>query len=500
MYFILGLCFCVCLSGLLFYLLIKNNGRLKSNQVAFYNKAKSLKKDFIFDYNIPYSPQNFDPLLQFGLNSRYLLNHLQKSLYKWDQNNKLILSAAENCEWKQAEFICKLKRNSYFELTHFKNVKTEITAQHYLNSLELIKENPKSEFLDFKSIEFYAKDKFTLVFKLKQKNESFKFKLAQIETSPRPEKKYYEDSYSYFSGDYKITNFKKNEQIELTHRFKPNLKVKVHFIDDQSTALRLFRTETLDLLTLLPVREFVKYQNTNQIFHIPMARMDGVFFNTNLDINLKKALIHSLNYKHLQSLYKSIGVPGCPTLSKELYLASYCYDFDLKKAKSFLSKVKDIPLKLVLSYSSSGGDDIQRGMEWMAYEWKQNLNLNVTLDPLENGVFFNKLKTRKFDIIRRGFQLDSPYCLDGLRQFQSKNTNNVSQFNNKNFDDVLLKLEFDPLSKNYCDQALKILHDSHVYLPLGSMYFSFLQNNKFSGWYINSLNILDLEHLQRISP
>lgn len=476
------------------------------------NPKSSIKNpDITFDYNIPFSPQSFDPLLQRGIQSRYLLNHLHQTLYKWDKNDNLIPSGIESCTWLKSDFICKLKKGIYFQnkknseliATNTDNArnkknKLEINAIHYIYSLELLKENKRTDIIDFNNVSFYALDKYTLAFKLKHKSESFIYKLSQIELSPRPEKKIYSNTsdFYYSSGLYTIINLKKNQNI-LLKKINDDIFVKIHFIEDQATALRIYERNDLDLLTLIPVREFNKYKNSNEIFHVPMSRMDGIFFNSKMDLNFKKALFHSLDFKKLKNLYHSIGIPGCPSLPQKLYIGTYCYDFDLKKAKQHLKKSSYKKTKLILSFSALGGDDIQRGMEWMAYEWNKNLNLNISIEPLETGVFLNKIKTKKFDIIRKGLPLDSPKCLDGLTQFQSQNINNINNFKNKIFDSVLTQLEIEPESKILCDQGLKILQDQYVYLPLGNMYFSFLQNHKFTGWHINSLNIVDLENLRR---
>ncbi len=456
------------------------------------SKIKPSNIDITFDYNIPIAPQSLDPILQRGIQARYLLNHIHRTLYKWDSKDNLVLSAAESCDWEGLEFICKLKKGLYFQVSD-----VEVKAKHYIFSLELIKENQKNDLLDFKTMSVYAKDEYTLVFKLNKKSKSFVYKLAQIEISPRPEKKLYPNMSDYFSsGTYKIEEIKKNQKIRLKHISK-DLFVNVHFIEDQSTALRMYERQELDLLTLIPVREFEKYKNSDQIFHVPMSRMDGIFFNSSMDLNFKKALFHALDFKELQKLYFSIGVPGCPALPEKLYEGTYCYDFNLSKAKSFLKNSTYKKERIVLSFSSLGGDDIQRGMEWMAYEWKKNLNLNVSIEPLETGIFLNKIKTKSFDIIRKGLPLDSPKCLDGLVQFQSLNPNNINNFKNEDFDNHLKKLEAEPDLKELCDSALKILHENYVYLPLGNMYFSFLQNHRFTGWKINSLNIVDVEDLKR---
>ncbi len=455
-----------------------------------------------FSYNVPISPQSFDPLLQQGTNARYVLNHLYMTLYKWDQNGELKLYGAEKCMWQNGSeakisntLLCTLKKNLKFQDG------SSIKAIHYIHSLNLMKNNPTKKTLDFRNIIFKPINDYNLEFKVLDGSKDLKHKLAAIEISPRKKPIFYKTSQSVVSSTkFYISEYSKNQTLLLKHISK-NLWVKIYFIEDQSTALRLYKSGQLDLLTMLPVREIESYKNKRDLFHISMNRMDGLFFNAKISLAQKKIMFHALNFDDLKKLYHSIGQPGCPALARSLYLYDYCYTYrPLDKSKAL--SAQQILRKFKLSYSTLGGDDIQRGMEWMAYEWNKNLKLSVTVEPLESGVFFKKIQTKNFDIIRKGIPLDAPTCLEALSSFFSKDPNNLSDFKDSNFDKLLQQmreLSEDKLLEgvSLCDKALRILHQNYVYLPLGPMYFSFLQNGTFKGWSINSLNILDLENLEK---
>lgn len=446
-----------------------------------------------FSYNIPYVPQTFDPLLQQGINSRYLLNHLYLTLFVWNSKNQLVPYGAKSCDWIENKLICNLKR-LYFQDG------TMIQAKHYVNSLNLLKKNQSKSTLNFKNLKYRAIDKLNLEFKFPNKLASFTNKLALVEISPRKEEKFYKDADEVISStNYILDNYKKNQYILLKHKKKKYLKVKVNFIEDQATALRLYKSNSLNLLTFLPIRDLKNYKKSKELMQINMVRMDGIFFNPKLDGNLKKSLFHSIKFNDLKALYKSIGMPGCPSIPARFYHSEYCYKYDLKKAKLNLSKFKKGNHdQLKLSFSSMGGDDIQRGMEWLANEWQKNLGLIVGIEPLETGLFFEKIRSKQFDIIRKGISLDSPTCLEALSYFSSDDPNNVSDFDNEDFDKLYKKMQSldDPKAiRKTCDIAIKLLFENYTYIPLGPMYFSYLQDGKFEGWYINSLNILNLNNL-----
>lgn len=448
--------------------------------------------DSTFNYNLAYAPQTFDPILQQGTNSRYLLNHLYITMFKWDSENKLIPYGAKTCDWFKKTLRCQLKKKSFQD-------GTSITAIHYIHSLNLLKKSQIKETLDFDNITYKAIDDKTLEFKVLNRSRTLKQKLALIELAPRKEEKFYKNIEDVRSStNYILSKYERNQFLLLQHKTKKNLKVKIHFIEDQSTAIRLYKSKTLNLLTLLPVRDLIEYSESKDLLLVNMVRMDGIFINSSLDKNLKKALFHSINFLNLKKLYESIGVPGCPSIPSKFYTNNYCYDYDLKKAKKLMGKVKNRQDRLKLSYSSLGGDDIQRGMEWLAHEWQENLKLKIEVEPLETGLFFTKIRSKDFNIIRKGLPLDAPTCLEALKSFESSSPNNITSFKNKNFDSILTNMQEtnnESKLKIFCDKALNILYKNYVFIPLGPMYFSYLQDGKFKGWYINSLNILDLENL-----
>lgn len=497
----------------------------------FSSKTRSDNNISYFSYNIPLSPQTFDPLLQRGTNARYLLNHLYITLYKWDKNNNLKPNAAKKCEWENTNLICTLKKGLRFQDG------TPVKAIHFIKSLNLLAENPNRETIDFTKISYELIDDFSFKFISPHRSQSLMDKLTLIEISPRKEEIFYKTAESVISSTkFRIHEYVKNQFLILKHTTLEDLFVKIYFIEDQSTALRLYETQKLSLLTQLPVREITQYKNSLDLFQVHMIRMDGIFFNQKINKNLKKALIHSVNFNELKRLYQSIGTPGCPPIPKTFYIHDYCYKFDLAKAKSYLKKVpkNEIPLSLKLSFSSFGGlDDIQKGMEWFAHQWKTNLNLNISIEPLESGLFLDRSRWGKFDIIRKGIPLDTPTCLDALSSFKSGSPNNIAKLKTPQFDQIISEMDHsvetqtivnhtnvkdttkatsDPMDKplpkqttpyqmvQLCDKALELLYKDYTYLPLGPMYFSFLENRKFKGWYINALNILDLEDLNFALP
>ena len=319
---------------------------------------RQIKTYDAFTFHIPYTPKSFDPLLYSGLGSRYLLAQLYQPLMKWNDKNQLVPAAAESCNWKKRTLICKIKKNIKFEDG------TSIQSKHFKNTYELLKQkiHPYWNLIKDVKIDFISPK--TIRFKPSSKNYRLKEHLAQISFSPRKEKKLYphiEDIVS--STTYQILDFKKDQWVILK-KISDKLKVKIHFIEDPSTALRLFESGYLDLMRGLPVHEINRYKNNPQFLTITMARMDSIIFSKEISQNkdFLKSLIYSLNYKDLQKLYHSVGKPGCPSLPKKLYTQDHCYSLDLKSALRYWKKVPpSLKTKTYrLSFSVLGGKIYKR--------------------------------------------------------------------------------------------------------------------------------------------
>lgn len=467
-----------------------------------------------FKYHIPITPQTYDPILQKGTAAWFLLNHLYRPLISIDDKDEMQFNAAKTCHWKDTSiYSCQLKSGLQFE-----NAKP-ITSKHFKNSFELVAEQSTEAsgfFLKLKNQnptqDILTPNAHTIEFVFKDFSPQDVYLLARMEFSPRLEKKLYKSPQEIISsGPFKVLDYKKNQFIVLTSNdinnsvlnTSPRPNVSVHFIEDEGTAIRMYETKRLDFIKNVPRAFFDKYKEQELHFQT-MMRMDGIGISGDIiNEDFKKALIYSLNFKELQKIYKSKGMPGCPALSSQLYNKNHCYEFDLDKAKKHWGKVpQELQQKLwKLNFSEVGGTDIKKGMEWFAHQWQKNLGANIRIEPLESGQFFQKIRLKDFDIIRKGIPLLTPSCAEALESFTTDSENNFVKLNNKALDLVFLNLKSTALEdlqkqKELCDEGLDELKNSYTFIPLGEMYFAFLSNGLYEGWSINSFNMLNLELLK----
>jgi hypothetical protein len=215
----------------------------------------------------------------------------------------------------------------------------------------------------------------------------------------------------------------------------------------------------------------------------PFARLDGLFFSPQhiKDVNLRKALFHSLNFPELQKIFSSPSLPGCSSLPSFFFKEKMnCYEFDLKKAKNLLSKSSNIPKFLKIYIPSMNSNDHQKLAQWLRESWKKNLGLTIEINQLESGVFYEKVRLQKLSVYRKAITLSTLTCSEAMNLVQTQ----------PEFSDIKLS------SSLSCDEFFKEIHKMYIRLPLGMPSFAHLHSKSYSWYYINMLGQFGLERLK----
>jgi oligopeptide transport system substrate-binding protein len=314
------------------------------------------------------------------------------------------------------------------------------------------------------------------------------------------------------SGPYMIGDWSRSDRIRLSPNpyyssirpQRPPLKlipdVEALIIEDDETAFNLYREGTLSLLRRLPTHYLKAWEKSSELHQIPVIRFDYIGFASDLknQPHLRQALSKSLRFDELKRLYSALGTPGCPGINSDWMTSAARLEFE--KVPEEIKKQK-----FELAFSKMGGDDIQKGMEWVQAQWKTNLSFQVDLKPTEQSIFINQIRTSPPAVFRKGVGLDRASCLAALEIFQKGDPENYIQFENARYEEILqrLKKERAPLSlnsKKLCSEAIQILIDEAAIIPLGPIYFSILAKPSFQNWVLTPLNQLDLGQLSFRDP
>jgi oligopeptide transport system substrate-binding protein len=480
----------------------------------------------VFRLHLMGETYTLDPTKLRGSGGSYLFHNIQRGLFSYDRERGLVNEGAKSCRWPSPMVLeCELNELLWSD-------GSPILAEDYLRTFRRVIDpenggahaemllslrNAKQIFAGELSVDSLGVLKFqtgkvtTLKFFFETQDVDFLYKLSHPYMAPTPKELYPKREKAHklkTSGPFKIKKWRRGKSVKLTNNEfyltnqKPRPDVNFLFIDDDATALSLYEAGKLSFLRRLPTQYIPKFRGREDFFQLPVARFDMIGFGPDLKDKpqLRKALTMALNYRELQTLLFAKGKPGCPSLPRDSMAVQQCYylkTMDLPKIKRKMEEHKD----LSFGYSKMGGEDIKRQVEWFQNQWKKRLGLELNLRPFEQGMYINALKSEKTpSLFRKGMSLDVPTCLSAMMSLTPGHPENYIRYNSEVFNKKVAELQkatHPDLRKQLCSQALKILLDDHVFIPLGEIHFTLLANTNWQGWRLNELNQLDLSEISK---
>ncbi|MDR0217891.1 MAG: ABC transporter substrate-binding protein [Enterobacteriaceae bacterium] len=210
-------------------------------------------------------------------------------------------------------------------------------------------------------------------------------------------------------------------------------------------------------------------------FHIrPILSVYYYLFNTQKppfnDIRVRQALALALDRDVIAG--KVLGQGQTPAYevvapgSGGIYLkqpdyASWPQEQRITKAKELLNEAgfnNNNPLKFKLLYNTS--DSHKRIAIAASSIWKKNLGVEVVLENQETKSQTDSLYQGNFDVGRYGWSADYDSPVTFLEIFTTNNTNNITKYNNPEFDRLVLKAD-ETGDKAIYQQAIDLItHDS----------------------------------------
>ncbi len=481
-----------------------------------------------FSFHLMKEPHSLDPIRVRGAAGSYLFSNIHRSLFRYRTKQGLIPEGAKRCTWLSSlELTCELNKNIKWSNGQ------DVVANDYVRAFRRIvapetKTTHSKLFLNIKNVKKILKNKLAAS-KLGVEAVSSS-KLKFIFTSPDPEFTYKltypslapvfqnnfpsrEDAKKLIvNGPYKIKKWTPGRKIILTrnpHYPNPNKSypdILVHIINDDNTALRVYESKKMNFLRRLTTSNIPKYEKEQVFFQTPVARFDYIGFGPELakHKNIRKALALSLQYKDLKKIYKALGLPGCPSMPRRLMDKVHCHNYQPDLAKAELENItKDLQnRRWPIHFSKMGGDDIAKGMEWVQHQWSKHLNLKFDLEPVEQGMYIRTLRSKVPPVIfRKGIGMNRPTCLAGLEVFTPGHPENYIQLNDPKYNAIvksLKKAKGESAKRKFCSKGIKHLLGEYYLIPLGEMYFTMLEDQKFEDWSVNELNQLDLTKIKVI--
>jgi len=509
-----------------------NNYPLSPPVVDIRSLAAASSTIRVFRFHISQLPNSLNPQLQRVNSGNYLIHNLFRSLMQVDANGKLIPDLAESCRFTDLHFRkveCVLRKNIKWSdgsplrsgdfLASFKKL---LDPDHGGIRSDLLFDIDGAEETYLKTkkgkdlgIKISGDSK--ILFSMKRGNPEFIWNLANTSLAPikDPISSNFEEANkiatsgpfsieSYFHGKGFLLRpnsfyWKKNTQ-------RPSVEVLV--IPEEQTALILYEKKGMDFLRRFPSSSVEKYQSKKDFFWTQLSRLDHIALGPSLHKfpHLRRALASSLNFDELSKLlYISGAQTGCPGVPQSFIggasVPMPCLNFNLTQAKKELQKEDKsalAKLHLNLYYSSIGGNDPRRTMEWMRQQWKNNLGLEVQVRARENKTYLEELKNNPPSLFRKGVSPERNTCSAFLEIFSTGHIENSMRLADGEFDKIVRRAKSKNSSKNAeetCLKGLQYLLNNYYIIPLGSVRFPMLLNPDWIGVQINPLNQLNLEDL-----
>ena len=314
------------------------------------------------------------------------------------------------------------------------------------------------------------------------------------------------------SGPYQLTKIEKGEYLEFTLKdnwwgkdlryFKNRYnvkKIRVKVIRDEEVAFQYFLKGDLDVYNLSDAK-FWHDKAKGELFDdgfidkiwfyndIPRGRF-GFYLNLDRKIfqdkNLRYGLAHAIDvngvikdvhrgdYSRLHSFHTGYGEYSNPNIRAR--------EFDLNKADKYLKaagwgergpdgiRVKDGKrLSIRISYSSSFNTDTLVYLK----EQAKKAGIDLELELLDAASFFRKVGEKSYDAIMMNFGTGyRPTYWEFMHSVNAhkKNTNNVTNTDNKEIDDLIMRYRRSVDEKERIELARNIdmlFHEQGAYIPL----------------------------------
>jgi len=288
---------------------------------------------------------------------------------------------------------------------------------------------------------------------------------------------------------------------------RPRLdEVRFYVIGEGTTALTLYETGGLDLVSLPPLA-IPTYRNSKEYIHHPFLR--GYYYGFNVekppfnDRRVRQAFSMAIDRRAFPEILKGGELAATSWIPEGMfgYNPSIGLSFNPERARALLKESgypdgKGFPE--VTAVFSTNPENLLIAQNLQA-QWKKNLGIEVKLDNLEWKVFLKRLQTDTPEIFRLGWGADYPDPDNFMNLFTSNSGNNRTHWKNREYDRLVeaAAMEYDPhRRKRLYDRAQKILTEEDVpIMPLFQNAQNLLVKPYVKGFRPNAMDIIHLKDL-----
>jgi oligopeptide transport system substrate-binding protein len=268
-------------------------------------------------------------------------------------------------------------------------------------------------------------------------------------------------------------------------------KVEISVLTDPNTPIGMYETGKLDYVDV-PVAAADQYRDQAKLYYtggIDYLQMNLKSSNTALqNKDFRKALSYGISRKDYVTMARAnipeptsrLVLPVLPgptsTFGKDYPFDPYPAAGDTAKAKEFLQKAMSAlgvsdPSKISFKLSYAEGESVRKIVEVLQAQWKKNLGVNVTLDPVPYAVLYDNQAAEKFEMMYTGWVPDYDDPVSYLELFQTGAGYNYSQYSNAGYDKEMEAAKTEKDVKKRMDHlfaAEKIVCDDLPIIPISA--------------------------------
>ncbi|MFN8445678.1 MAG: peptide ABC transporter substrate-binding protein [Caldilineaceae bacterium] len=307
--------------------------------------------------------------------------------------------------------------------------------------------------------------------------------------------------HAYGTGPFQVKEWQHNQRIILEPN--PNYwagqpgvsSVELPFVQDSETAYQLYRTGDLDIMgsqqNPVPSARIPEVKDLPDFKQVASFAVRYVAFNNVLppfdNVDVRRAFAMAIDKQTLAEKVLNGAVAATDRILPAGFPGSQLpikgQSFDAAAAKDLLAKTGITIDKITFTYGVEG--DNERVATYLQQQWKENLGVEVVLQPLELATFSKNLDTT-YATPEQGLQAylsiwgaDYPDPQNFVsQQLRSDSPNNNSHYKNATFDEVAQKADTFTGSAEerlqMYNQIEQIAVDEVGWLPLFTPQFSVL--------------------------
>lgn len=484
------------------------------------NPMPTPSKSAIFRMAVTGLPNKLDPL-NIGSTEATVFSNLFRGLYVYRIDKGLIPAGARRCDWSPFpdKYVCQLNPQ------HRWSDGSQVLGDDYVRAMQRLidPKNGSSEAAQLVAIKNarailsgQLPPKALGIRSIRPDNLEFEFETPDVDFPLRlssaalvPYRKIVEVDRPetwLFNGPFALVEvrspqlWKLKSQKSYPGRKGSDLEVELRVVEDGTAALNLYTANLIDFVPAIPTSQIPAWRKDPGYLEVAIPRFDYIGFGPRLTELpwLRRALMQGSDFQGLQRLFGSRSRPGCPSFPKTWTGGSVCLKDDVKEAKKQI-RDKELPRDLSYFFTLISTDDLKRGAEFYQGAWKRNLGLEVSLQARELGILRRLLQENPPPLFRRGVSLDRPTCLAALELFESVSTDNLIQFKDKKYDEIVQELRRTrqvQRQKQLCRLGLERLYESAALIPQGEFSIGRLRRPHFKGIAFSALGSVDLTNLE----